>query len=453
MRNRAALLVENGAWRPIVDIASSGAAAEALNRDALTTIGTGLKRSLGLRSDPFEFRAGPRGTEVRVTGIAGTVSAHDFVFDVAPKFAPQGEVAQEWDASLLILMQHAGRRHISFHRSQKLATARQSFVDLLAMAFVDAVKVGLSDQLIQTYQVQEERLPVVRGRLNLQRQIVSVFWRPHLLECDVDQLDSANPFNGLLKWAAQAFVASARSPSLRRNISELINFLPGRPDRSLALRGIRITPPPQFRAWSEALDIASLLSSGLTHTASRGSQHGYSFVFNMERLFEHFVQLRLSQAVKLMPASNVSVSAQVRTRYAVPVDGESAGFFSRPDNIIFRGTKPLAVIDAKYKRLSDSSGTKDRKPTNQDVYELVAAMTAQRCSIGLLVYPKVFGDTILADGELHSWRVESFGVSLHVGAVALDLMKLRSLSDLLNIDQRLVNGLNALLAQSGTDAA
>jgi hypothetical protein len=54
---------------------------------------------------------------------------------------------------------------------------------------------------------------------------------------------------------------------------------------------------------------------------------------------------------------------------------------------------------------------------------------------------------------LHSWRVESFGVSLHVGAVALDLMKLRSLSDLLNIDQRLVNGLNALLAQSGTDAA
>lgn len=219
------------------------------------------------------------------------------------------------------------------------------------------------------------------------------------------------------------------------------------PERRFAIQTKRLQPPPQYHIWSEALEIAELLSLGLSHTSGRGVQQGYSFVFNMERLFEHFVDNCVGRTVSLLNFPGLTAKSQVTTPYAHPHSETKFRFFSRPDNLIVQHGKPKIVVDAKYKRLSDSEGMRDRKPINADVYELVAAMTAHDCRIGLLVYPRVVGDSVLMDHKLHTWTVNAYGTTLLIGALALDLTSLHSRTDLGELDRKLAESLTSLLAE------
>jgi 5-methylcytosine-specific restriction enzyme subunit McrC len=439
------VLVENGSWRPIsVFLNANRYSEERLEREVRRT-NRFLRMSLGLRQDPVELRRADNSTEIRVRGVAGTLSVGKLAIDVAPKYIPAADLEREWSRSLLMLVRHARPRHVAFQRSFQVSAERHSFIDLLAMAFADAVESGLQSGLIQTYQVREVSLTTIRGRLNIQRQTRSVFQRPHLLECDVDQLDPINPFNNLLKWASQVLASSVQGPGLKRRIGDLASRLPGTPNASLARRQRSIAPPPQFRIWGPALEIASLLSDGLAHSNQRGSLNGYSFVYNMERLFEHFVELSLKRVTTDRFKNQLQSHRQVSTLYAHPQPPTTLKFYSKPDNLLMEGEESLAVVDAKYKRLSDSDGLKLRKPQNQDVYELVAAMTAHQCRIGLLVYPKVVTDQVLNDDQLHVWHVETFGETLVIGAVALDLMLLGNPQGKDLIDRQLGESLQKLL--------
>jgi 5-methylcytosine-specific restriction enzyme subunit McrC len=436
------VLIENGPWERMHGVDSRDS--ERVKR-SVANKNRHLKQSLGLRQDPIELRVIEGAIEMRARGIAGTLSTKDFVLDISPKFVPSGQ--QEWSNCLLMLVRYAHPRHIVFSRGIYLDTASLSFIDLLAMAFIDAFQAGFSNQLIQIYKVQEVALPTLRGRLNIQRQVRSYFQRPHLMECDVDQLDSNNAYNNLLKWGAQTLAASVRSAVLRRRLDELDRKLPGSSNVELAIRHPVITPPPQFRAWEPALDICSLLFSGGAHANNRGTNQGYSFVFNMERLFEYFIENLLKRSVSKVLNCILTSHRQVSTLYARSKT-TTRSFYSKPDNLLTEGTRAVAVVDAKYKRLSDTQGIKNRKPQNQDVYELVAAMTAHQCKIGLLVYPKVSGDSELKDGQLQVWYVDAFDKQLTVGAIAVDLMELRYNDGIRRLEFCLAEAIDSLLLES-----
>lgn len=442
------LLIENGPWLSLQDITPTALSKRDRVEGKIARANTHLRQSLGLRQEPIELRTKNGELELRVRGIAGTLSVGNLTLDIAPKFVPRATPECEWNNSLLMLVRYAHPRHVVFNHSIHLGTARLNFIDLMAMAFVDAVQAGLRDQIIQTYQVEETALTTIRGRLNIQRQIRSSFLRPHLIECDLNQLDPLNPYNNLLKWGANVLAASVRSPGLRRRVSELARTLPGKPNTALAQRHPVVKPPPQFRAWEPALEICSLLFSGFTHTSNRGTQHGYSFVFNMERLFEHFVENVLKYAVSRISSCVLTSHRQATTLYAYPESPANRGFYSKPDNLLTEGGRAIAVVDAKYKRLSDAEGTRNRKPQNQDVYELVAAMTAHQCNIGVLVYPKVISDSELNDGLLHTWHVNAFGKKLTIGAIALDLMALRSKDGVREIEKTLARAIDKLILRN-----
>lgn len=447
------LLVENGPWRNLKDVLQPTSVSIAAAERALVRLNHSLRAKLGLRGEPIEFQSHEGNIQIRVRGIAGTLSVEDFILEIAPKFVPSGEASEKWDAALLALVRYALPKHVSIQRSTNLDVARHGFIDLLAMSFIDAVSQGMRDQLIQTYQSREIQSPVVRGRMNLARQVRSFVTRPHQVECDVDQLDVLNPYNDLLRWAVAILSRSVRSATLRRRLVELEKHIPGQARRALALRYRIVVPPYQFRAWAGALEICSLLSAGSVHAPRFGSHTGYSFVFNMEKLFEHFVAESIRRASSLPQLAGLYSEAQVSNAYALPVSEGARAFFSKPDNIVFgAGRQALCVVDAKYKRLSDATGERDRKPQSQDVYELVAAMTAQKCEVGLLLYPRIIGDVELADRSLRRWSVDAFGRTLSVGAIGLDLMKLGSPEGARSIEVEIASQIAALL-NTGTLAA
>jgi 5-methylcytosine-specific restriction enzyme subunit McrC len=430
------ILIENGPWMLVQDVSRLAVKDAPQIERSIKRINNNLKRSLGLRQEPIELRYNLGELEIRARGIAGTLSAEGLVVDIAPKFALKADEGGEWNLSLLMLVRHAQPRNVVFSRSSHLNIANVSFLDLLAMAFVDAIESACNDQLIHTYQVKEISSPTVKGRLNIQRQILASIQRPHLIECDVDQLDTNNPYNDLLCWAIKYFYRLVESPRLRQQINELSTRIPGRPNPLLAQRHSEIKPPPQYRNWESALKICSILYKGLNLSSQTGQHSGYSFLFNMEKLFEHFVENLLTRSIRKITERTLVNERQYSSLYAKP-EGNNNPFFSKPDNVLLEGDNSVLVVDAKYKRLSDNLGDRDRKPQSQDVYELVAAMTAHRCNKSLLLYPKVVGNESLTDGHLAVWNIDAFGTELKVGAIAIDLMELRNRGGLEKLEQSL----------------
>jgi 5-methylcytosine-specific restriction endonuclease McrBC regulatory subunit McrC len=177
-----------------------------------------------------------------------------------------------------------------------------------------------------------------------------------------------------------------------------------------------------------------------------GVVSGYGVVLGMERLFQDFVENSLIQAARLLPFTGVKVRRQDTRLYALPIEEHLRNYFTRPDNVLYLDGSPALVVDAKYKRLADAEQTSLRKPMNTDVYELVASMTAHDSPHGLLVFPKILGDSDLGDGVVRSWRVEAFGKTLRVSAVSLDLASLQRPQDLRALDERLAEVVGSLLS-------
>lgn len=426
MQNHA-VIIENrwNSWARVTGLVDSKAA---IAQVAVLEAGSSIKSRLGLRSDPFQFRGSSHGIEFRASGLAGSLSLKEVSFEIAPKFVDDPASLPRWNSGTLFLLEALAGKYVMPLLASRQQWKPHRVVDLLAHAFADAAEQGLREQPIQIYQHREEASPVLRGRLNVSRQVRNIIHAPHQLECDVDQLDIENPFNDVLKWAATVLANSVRDPALKVRLGSIALALPGDIDRSLTHRHQRLVPPPQFRAWSNALDLARLLSSRMTLSGNGGKTVGYSLLFNMERAFERFVEVALAKALRSISDPQLSTSRQARTIYGKPAFPDGKSLYVQPDNLIRRNGAPTMVVDAKYKRLDreimEGFGTSS-SPISQDIYELVVGMAAHQCQSGLLIYPSTTQDKTI-NSTIRVWHLNIFEKSFHVGALPINLLNLTS---------------------------
>jgi len=395
---------------------------------ALLGAGSSIKRRLGLRVDPFQFRGTGLGIEFQVAGIAGALSLGNVSLQVVPKFVSGSERLGEWHTSTLFLLETLAGKHVISLLAERQRWKSHRVIDLIAYAFADAVDRALLERPIHVYRQREESAVVLSGRLNIGRQIRNVGRAPHLLECDVDQLDAENAFNDVLKWAALALAGASLEAGLRKRLQHAADRIPGRAERAGAQKYARLLPPPQFHGWSDALELARLLANGMTLSSYGGSGLGYSLLFNMERAFERFVEVALEHLVSSGVGGPLATNRQEWVMYGTPVVGGGRPLRCRPDNVLRRRGSPVMVVDAKYKLLDDelalvAGQQSNSAPKSQDVYELLGGMLAHGCDVGLLIYP---GVSPRGDCVTRTWRINAFGRCVRVGAMSVDMLRLRS---------------------------
>lgn len=450
MQSEDGVVIENRwtLWSRIVRQSGSTALAAQL---AVQNAGRNIRNRLGLRSEPFQFRSGASGIEFQAVGVAGTLSLKEVSIEVVPKFVFRPERLPDWSTSTLFLLEALAGKHVISLLADRQEWKSHRVTDLIAHAFADAAERGLRDQPIHIYRQAEESSVVMRGRLNVTRQLRNVLYAPHLLECDVDQLDVDNPFNDVLKWAASVLAHSARDQDLKTRLEYLASVLPGRPERSLAHRHLRLIPPPQFQAWGDALELARLLAAGMTLSAGGGHRSGYSLMFNMERAFERFVEVGLARALQQAVNATMTSNRQEWTAYATPMFLGGKPLHCRPDNVVRRNGQPVMVVDAKYKLLDDElrdatgSGAA-AAPTSSDVYELITGVLAHRCNAGLLVYPS----SSEQDARVRSWSIDAYGSKVRIGAIPIPLLNLRSRVELAKTYSMLATQVDAFEAEAAS---
>ncbi|WP_108502760.1 McrC family protein [Paracoccus indicus] len=137
------------------------------------------------------------------------------------------------------------------------------------------------------------------------------------------------------------------------------------------------------RRWRDLLSLARLFLSDRHQQTSAGTIDGHALLFEMNVLFEAYVERMLSRA---LAGTGFRVSSQGGHRDCL-YEGETGRFRTRPDLILRHGEKIILIIDTKWKRIMPKIDDPKQGVSQADVYQLMAYGRLYACPNVVLLYP------------------------------------------------------------------
>ena len=291
-----------------------------------------------------------------------------------------------------------------------LDTQRRDLLELLARLFADRLLAAVRRGLPRRYIAHEDDLPVLRGRLNLTRQVTHLAVRPDRLACRYDELSEDTPLNRVLKAAVTRLARLVRAPANVRSLAELAARFEAVSASAYPLReAVRLDRTNT--AFHDLYRMACLFLDDEWQSTKSGAADGFALLFPMNELFEKFVGRCLKRA--LAPGA---VHLQRRGRYALS-DHRGGLFETRPDIVAETSEGPI-VLDTKWKDL-ERGGENERKlgVAQDDIYQMLAYARAHDAARVILLYPWRKETAGKDDGMLRQWKVANSNCALDVATV------------------------------------
>jgi 5-methylcytosine-specific restriction enzyme subunit McrC len=316
--------------------------------------------------------------EVAVTSEQAIALQHTGILDVAPAWSPGryrlkagaiiGSVMIDDELNLRIIPKLEIRRvvYLLCH-AVRLATWDDRLVDLddeatidvaVAEAFTTAAERALRRGPRSSYFTKEEDLMEVRGRIDANQQRL----RYGLLLPISVSYDDYGPDISENQLILGAVLQLQRLPTLSGTLRRRLRRLGASLEGVRPFRRDEATSPVLFNRLNEryrpAVALARTVLQGLSFDLGLGSRSVTGFTFNMNKLFEDFLTVSLTEALEDHDGH----------LYAQRQDHLDRDRQARiiPDLTWVRRGKPSAVIDAKYKDPSDGSAA------DADLYQVVA---------------------------------------------------------------------------------
>ena len=284
----------------------------------------------------------------------------------------------------------------------RLTTQDETLLEFLVGVFADRLLTAVRRGQPHRYRRRQDDLLLLRGKLDITRQIARHIVRPDLLACIFDELSVDTPLNRVLK----ATVARLRSVTLHaanaRKLAELsarFEFVRESPDpfrEPVALDRTNITFHRLY-AWSR------LFLSGEWQSTTTGANAGVALLFPMNDLFEKFVG-RVMQSV-LAPGST---RLQHTGRYALTARDQYV-FALRPDIVVDNDI----VIDTKWKTLNPDDRVVGVEQS--DVYQMLAYAHAYEAARVVVLYPWHPG--LPTPGIYRRWNIAGTSIAFDIATV------------------------------------
>ncbi|MFG1872447.1 McrC family protein [Micromonospora arborensis] len=263
----------------------------------------------------------------------------------------------------------------------------------LATSLIRHTRRALASGPLRGYTPVDDALPLVRGRIRFGDHLAGRPGIPLPIEVRFDEYSKDIPENRLIRAALRRMLAVPRlRPADHADLTELESRLAG---VTVLPPG---TPPPVWHTsrlnarYVPALRLCELILEHCSADPGAGSQTIAAFVVNMEKVFETFIGTALREAL-------VAYSGHTETPAKDALDVGQA-IRIEPDVLHIINGRPAAVFDAKYK-IEPGAG----KPTNDDVYQMLAYCTALNLSIGWIIYAE-------GAAPARTWRIRNSGTTI-----------------------------------------
>ena len=285
-----------------------------------------------------------------------------------------------------------------------LDTQRNDLLELLVRLFAERLLAAVRRGLPRRYVAREEDLRLLRGKLDVTRQITRLAVRPDRLACRFDDLSEDTPLNRVLKAAVARLARLARTAANARLLAEI----------AARLESVGDSPDP-FRepvrldrtnaAFHDLHRLALLFLAGEWQNTASGRAAGFALLFPMNDLFEKFVGRCLRRAL-----APVRIRLQAGGHYAL-----SGNLFAlRPDAVIEEAAGTV-VLDTKWKRLDPGKDKEKLGVEQSDVYQMLAYARSYGASRLILLYP--WTGELPPEGRAREWTVAGTDIPLDVATV------------------------------------
>ena len=369
--------------------------------DRLHAVAERAKRRLRVPSVLERTRNG-----IKAAQVVGIVSAPGATLEILPKIDGQDGAVRK---ALVRMLAVAWDLRVADGELASLDTQRSNLLEVLVGLFANRLLVAVRRGLPRRYVGHEEDLLLLRGRLNVVRQVTRFAARPDVLACRFDELSEDTPLNRVFKAAVGRLTRVTRSAANARLLAELAARLEFVGD-SVAPLEESVRRGRTNAALYDLYRLARLLLSGDWQSMASGQSLGFSLLFPMHELFERFVGRCLLRAMARCP---VDVDLQKKP-HSVLQDDEGPLFSLQPDVVIGTSPRPI-VLDTKWKELNNADGRK-LGVTQTDVYQMLMYGQAYKAKRLVLLYPWHSG---LAKGVNRRWRV--VGANRHLDIATVDV--------------------------------
>ena len=337
---------------------------------------------------------------LRAGQVVGVLTVPGASVEILPKIGGEGDDAVR--RALVHMLAVAWGVPVADSEAALLATQRKNLLEILVRLFADTLFAAVRRGLPHRYRVREDDLPLLRGKLDIRRQLARHSFRSDRLACRFDELSVDTPLNRVLKAAVARLALATRSAANARKLAELAARFEFVGDSSDPMRE-RVRLDRTNNAFHRLHALACLFLTGDWQSTTTGSDEGIALLFPMNDLFEKFVGRRMKVAL-----SPRSVRLQHTGRYALS-EKERPLFALRPDIVVDHNI----VIDTKWKELNPDEPTLG--VDQADVYQMLAYARAYEARRLVLLYP--WHEHLAAPGVCRRWWVDKTSTIFEIATV------------------------------------
>lgn len=311
-----------------------------------------------------------RGLELRATSFVGRLTLGEVIVTIRPKLP---------DAPFLNLLRYAyGLRHLDLYDSVGYNSAKWSFQDLLILQLVAEVAELLVRGVHREYERAQAELANPRGRIEFHRLVGMRYRSAAVLPCvhyprTEDTLLNQVVLAGLVQAARLAANVELRGQLIRliKTLSAIVSLRKLSPTM---LGDAQKTIDRRTTAYGPALVLIELLLQAEGVSLEIGTDRVLlpGFLFDMNRFFQALISRFLHDHLQ-----GYEVQDECRLNELFQYDSERnprkrRAPVQKPDFVIRRDRKIVAILDAKYRDLWE-------KPLPRDMlYQLALYALAQK---------------------------------------------------------------------------
>ena len=232
------------------------------------------------------FQHGPRKSLV-AQNFVGVVNLGRDQVEILPKI--EGEVPQVRH-NLVRMISTVLDLSLYDSDASKVEKHTGSILEVLIGLFCQKLWQCVRRGMVRQYEVRNENLAMLRGRISMPEQIRLNIARPDRLACVFDEFSENNPLNQALRAALQVLRRVAKTQANQRSLAELLFCFQDVDDVApAAIDWSRAGTTRLSARYKPLLAIARLFIEGKSPDVVSGSGDGFALLFYMIQLIESYI--------------------------------------------------------------------------------------------------------------------------------------------------------------------
>ena len=323
---------------------------------------------------------------IKLSQYCGVLQVNNLTIEILPKvYGSEANKKKSSRDALIRMLRDCG--NLKLHRGSQANVQRHPYtvLDVFILAFCEELSEQVAKGLIRKYIEMEENLNVLRGRLLIEKQVKHNLVHKERIHCLYDELSIDTPMNQIIKFTLSKLLSLARSVVVRKCVDELLIRFDAVSDVRISNQTVFPVLDQTSARYKNIMDQCKLFIQNQYPDVVTGDQKAFTFLFDMNKLFERWIIAKLRPIVT---KQGFKLRSQPIKYFGVWDGSESKKVSQMKPDFVLTGSndKEISIGDAKWKIL-DQDKSKMNISEN-DLYQMQSYANRYEVDSLKLYYPK-----------------------------------------------------------------